>query len=1174
MPAVFNIVMKVDVANATFATQNITNNINKTTAAAKRATTGLKKTQSTAMELNKTLRHVFGVFAIKETLMGIVHITDAYTVLTNKLRVVSKNTTDFNKVTQATFDIANKTRSSWEATVQTYQRLAFAVKEIGASQKEMLDFTLALNQAVIIGGATSMEARAGLTQLSQGMQSGTLRGDELRSVLEQLPVVADVIANHMGITRGELRKFGSEGKISAKIVMDAFKEAGPELEKTFGKTISTMGQAWEMMKTAAINFFGAAGTGSGAMKAVVDALKWMAAHLDMIGNLVIGLAKALVLLAGMKGLLLVQKGFIALQGAMIKHPFMVLAVGLAIVLPMLDQFADKMSTAAKVVTVLGLAVSVGTVAGGLGAMGTALGVGVGILAAFTLLRAEVDHAAEKTAELWKTWTKARTETKAYTKKVQDSDIFYNPEKERELGIAEHTAAVNVLTDTYEGLKAKAGQVVTEEMNLIDRMNHLTGAAARAKTEMQKFTVGMDVTQHALEIMRIELERVLQLLNDADPSKGGVAKFMEKFAADLKKLTDQQETLQTILGNAKVDIKIDPKTKWQSAAGKINPFAKVGTSDLRVLQAYDDWEDAEVKLKKARDAGGASVVKYREKLIDYTRAVRDAKIAFFETKEIPYSEYLSQIQEAHDSFYGKAKKNPLLAQLDALLRKSNDVTKAFMELAAAEKLLSNAFVQGELFKRGLTAGSVMSDVREDLQPRMYPFETDISKIIEETATLHGSTQEYELQQRLLEHINALKDKGKTLTDQQGDSLERVLKLQQDITRQHQIEQGIMEGINGPQRKYDDTIAALKRLSADNKITPRQYLDQSHKANETFQKESDPKGFAKREEIQKKSITAYQKYRDTVSDIADTVRLTDMTVEEGIRQTMVARAELNKATDEAYEKFLKQQTDIQAKLEQAWSAGIDDIHKKMNDVGTALQDTMSTAFSNMEEFILNSVESGKLAMDDLINGMLRSLNKLTLKIIENAFIEKVAPGLGGDSNNTSKMAKDALDLAAASTAAAAAATVAATAAVASSLAALAAASALTAAKIASELEYLGAGGGDASAMLKIIGISPVLFGGSNANGGTYIVPGSGAPDSKRVMFNLTPGERVDFTPPGQPTKSPSGSAQGGQSRPSQVHVHNHFDRRELLTAIDTPEGVQQITNVINKNPGMFRAMMRKS
>jgi len=140
---------------------------------------------------------------------------------------------------------------------------------------------------VILSGAGVREAEAGLLQLSQGLASNTLQGDELRSVLENLPYVADVIAKHFGITRGELRKFGREGKISAKDILEAFKKAGTEIDQNFLKTVPTIGQSFEVLKTKLLETLKRLNDLTGASSGVAKAIIGIAESLDyLIGGLV------------------------------------------------------------------------------------------------------------------------------------------------------------------------------------------------------------------------------------------------------------------------------------------------------------------------------------------------------------------------------------------------------------------------------------------------------------------------------------------------------------------------------------------------------------------------------------------------------------------------------------------------------------------------------------------------------------------------------------------------------------------------------------------------------------------------------------------------------------------------------------------------------------------------
>ena len=107
--------------------------------------------------------------------------------------------------------IANATRSDFEATSELYARLANSSKELGVGQEQLLKFTKILNQAIVLSGASAEEAAGGIRQLAQGMASGTLRGDELNSVMENFPKVADIIAQGLGVTRGTFGRWDWRG---------------------------------------------------------------------------------------------------------------------------------------------------------------------------------------------------------------------------------------------------------------------------------------------------------------------------------------------------------------------------------------------------------------------------------------------------------------------------------------------------------------------------------------------------------------------------------------------------------------------------------------------------------------------------------------------------------------------------------------------------------------------------------------------------------------------------------------------------------------------------------------------------------------------------------------------------------------------------------------------------
>lgn len=176
-------------------------------------------------------------------LAGITGMLDGLTQMENRLKLTTNSTMELERVQTQLFRVAERSRTSFTATAEVYNRMALSAKQLGLETRDLLAVTETLNKASILSGAKTQEANAALIQLGQGIASNRLGGDELRSILEQLPYVADLIARSLGVTRGELRKLGSEGKLTAEVVINALREAKDEVDKLFLNTSPTISQA-------------------------------------------------------------------------------------------------------------------------------------------------------------------------------------------------------------------------------------------------------------------------------------------------------------------------------------------------------------------------------------------------------------------------------------------------------------------------------------------------------------------------------------------------------------------------------------------------------------------------------------------------------------------------------------------------------------------------------------------------------------------------------------------------------------------------------------------------------------------------------------------------------------------------------------------------------------------
>ena len=241
---------------------------------------GAQRAQSGVSLLTRALGALGGALAIRE----VTRLADSYVNLQNRLRLVTGGSNELRRATNELLAISNRTRSSFVATGEVYARTALATRELGLSQRETLQFTESLNQAVVLSGASAQEAQAGLIQLSQGLASGALRGDELRSVLEQLPLVADVIARSLNVTRGELRELGSQGLISAEVVTRAFREAREELAERFANTIPTISQAMQILTNNTTALLGQFTEAGGIFAALSQAIFTLAGGVNLLSQ--------------------------------------------------------------------------------------------------------------------------------------------------------------------------------------------------------------------------------------------------------------------------------------------------------------------------------------------------------------------------------------------------------------------------------------------------------------------------------------------------------------------------------------------------------------------------------------------------------------------------------------------------------------------------------------------------------------------------------------------------------------------------------------------------------------------------------------------------------------------------------------------------------------------------
>lgn len=256
-----------------------------------------------SQQLNGFKSQLLGFTAIAGVSLGAKSIlldADAMTSYQARIKLVSRTNNEAKGTFRELMDISNETGNAFKSTAELYTRVYRALGD-KANSAELLQFTRTLQQMVVVSGALPEEAKSAIIQLSQGLASGTLRGEEFNSVAEQMPIFLEVLQKSLGKTRAELRKMAEDGELTPQIILSATKEAAAEIEKqyesmplTIGRASSHFGNAWTEYLNKTDNAISLTAT-------VAAAISGLANNLDLFGNvaLVVAAVAASRFVAGM-----------------------------------------------------------------------------------------------------------------------------------------------------------------------------------------------------------------------------------------------------------------------------------------------------------------------------------------------------------------------------------------------------------------------------------------------------------------------------------------------------------------------------------------------------------------------------------------------------------------------------------------------------------------------------------------------------------------------------------------------------------------------------------------------------------------------------------------------------------------------------------------------------------
>lgn len=173
--------------------------------------------------------------ALKDMAVNAIKTTDQLTQLRARIDLINDGSQSTAEIMDKIAAAANRSRGSYLDMADSVAKLNLLAKDAFSSNDEAVYFVEQLNKQFKIAGAGVEETTSAMYQLTQAMASGKLQGDEFRSIMENAPMLAQSIAQEMGMSVGQLKEMSSQGLITADIIKNALFNSAEETNQKFAE---------------------------------------------------------------------------------------------------------------------------------------------------------------------------------------------------------------------------------------------------------------------------------------------------------------------------------------------------------------------------------------------------------------------------------------------------------------------------------------------------------------------------------------------------------------------------------------------------------------------------------------------------------------------------------------------------------------------------------------------------------------------------------------------------------------------------------------------------------------------------------------------------------------------------------------------------------------------------
>ncbi|WP_370603018.1 phage tail tape measure protein [Citrobacter braakii] len=225
-----------------------------------------------------------GAFAGAYATGHLISLADEWSSVNARLKQASQSTDDFNQSQRSLMDISQRTGTAFSDNANLFARSAASMREFGYSSEEVLNVTEAISTGLKLSGASTAEASSVITQFSQALAQGVLRGEEFKSVNENGDRVIRALASGMGVARKDLKAMADAGQLTADKVVPALISQLGSLREEYNAMPQTVSAATTKIENAFMAWVGGANEASGVSRTLTGALNVIADNIDEVAT--------------------------------------------------------------------------------------------------------------------------------------------------------------------------------------------------------------------------------------------------------------------------------------------------------------------------------------------------------------------------------------------------------------------------------------------------------------------------------------------------------------------------------------------------------------------------------------------------------------------------------------------------------------------------------------------------------------------------------------------------------------------------------------------------------------------------------------------------------------------------------------------------------------------------